>query len=366
MTFVRVRGFKIFSDRHGKPRCYHRATGQPVDLHAFPIGSAEFLAECARIAALSTRGVEARPGTLGLLITRYRSHAAFQDLAPRTRADYQKIFDYLRPIVDTPLSRFNAPLIVKIRDKASEKHGRRFANYVKTVLSLVFGWGVERGHLSSNPAASIRALKRAKGAPEANRPWSDAERDAVWQALPLHMLPVVALMMCTGLDPQDAVALPRSAIKDGMIDTTRGKTGQPVWLPLPGPVRDAIAAAPPHDAITVCASSHGRPWTGGGFRASWRPIRQRLEAEGAVQPGLTLKGLRHTVATMLRELGYDNRTIADFLGQKTEAMAAHYSRRADRSQKNTATMVKLSAEMDRRRTKTVKPAGKSVKPDASA
>jgi hypothetical protein len=27
MTHVRVKGFKIFKDRHGRMRCYHRATG---------------------------------------------------------------------------------------------------------------------------------------------------------------------------------------------------------------------------------------------------------------------------------------------------------------------------------------------------
>ena len=27
MTYVRVSGFKIFKDRHGKQRCYHRKTG---------------------------------------------------------------------------------------------------------------------------------------------------------------------------------------------------------------------------------------------------------------------------------------------------------------------------------------------------
>jgi len=49
-----------------------------------------------------------------------------------------------------------------------------------------------------------------------------------------------------------------------------------------------------------------------------------LEKEGAIAKGLTFHGLRHTVATELRELGFDTRTIADMLGQKTESMAVHY------------------------------------------
>ena len=89
-------------DRHGRRRCYHRKTGIAIDLVEYLKGSAEFMAECARIGAL-TKATEAKPGTLGLLIQRYRSHAAFLDLAPRTRADYQSVFDYLKPIADMPL-----------------------------------------------------------------------------------------------------------------------------------------------------------------------------------------------------------------------------------------------------------------------
>lgn len=187
MSRVRVKGFHIFTDRHGKRRCYHRATRVAVDLDANPIGSVGFIAECSRIAALAEAGQDPKPGTLGLLIRRYRAHSAFGDLAPRTRADYQRIFDYLAPIADTPLRRFDPPLVVRIRDKAADAKGRRFGTYTKTVLSLLFAWGVERGFLAANPANKIKAVKKPRDAPEANRPWRDHERDAVLAALPSHM-----------------------------------------------------------------------------------------------------------------------------------------------------------------------------------
>jgi hypothetical protein len=136
------------------------------------------------------------------------------------------------------------------------------------VLSLTFKWGVARGYVARNPAEKLQSIRRQKGAPEANRPWTDAERDAVAAALPLHMLVPVALMMFCGLDPQDALSLPRSAIRDGQIDSKRGKTDVPVWIPLPAPVKAALTAAPQHSAITVAANSWGQVWTGSGFRAS--------------------------------------------------------------------------------------------------
>jgi len=345
-------------------RCYHRATRTAVDLEKHPIGTAAFFAECTRITALADKGEAAKPGTLGMLIARYRAHSAFTELAPRTRADYERCFDYLDAIADTPLVKITSPLVVKIRDKASTKHGRRFANYLRTVLALTFSWGKERGYLKDNPAAGIKGIRRPKDAPQANRPWSDTEREAVQAALPAHMRLPIALMMYCGLDPQDALTLPRTAIVGGHLDTRRGKTGEGTSFPLPAPVLEALAEAPKHDAITLCATSHGKPWGGerkssrdpvSGFRASWRPIRQRLEREGLVQPGLTLKGLRHTVATILSEMGADERTIADVLGQKTTEMARHYSRRADKTAKLTAVVANFDAELNKRRTKTVKP-----------
>jgi hypothetical protein len=135
MTRISVKGFKIFHDRHGKLRCYHRATVAAVDLSKAPFGSAEFFAECARIAGLKNVQAAIRPGTLGMLITEYRKHEAFITLAERTRRDYQRIFDFLKPIENTPLAKFNRSLVVRIQDAAA-KRGRRFANYTKAVLSI--------------------------------------------------------------------------------------------------------------------------------------------------------------------------------------------------------------------------------------
>lgn len=253
MTIVRVKGFKIFRSRHDtKYYCYHRKTGERIDLQKAPIGSAEFMAECARISAITVK-TSPKPGTLGMLISAYRAHEAFRDLAPRTRSDYQIIFNYLKPIEDTPLVRFDRPLVVRIRDKASSK-GRKFANDVKARLSAVFGWGSERGYLVGNPASGIKDIRRQKGLPDANRPWSDEERHAVLSAVPLHMKSAIALMMFTGLGPKDALALPRSFYKDGDIATSRSKTGEPVYWPCPAELAEILAAAPKHDAITICAN----------------------------------------------------------------------------------------------------------------
>jgi integrase len=355
MTRITVRGFQIFVDRHGKMRCYHRKSRTAVDLGEAPLGSAEFFAECARIGAITKASTPLKPGSLGLLIAEYRASAEFVDREPRTRSDYQRCLDYLKPIATVPLIRFDRALIVRIRDKAAASHGRRFGNYVKAVLSILFSWAAERGYVEQNPAEKVRNIRRQKGAPEANRPWSDEERHAVLDASPGHMRPAIGLMMFTGLAPKDSLRLPRSRFQHNEIATRRSKTGEPVFWPAPAALIEILSAAPAHDALTLCANSRGRPWTESGFRASWRTLRTRLEGLGLIGPGLTLYGLRHTVAVILRESGADERTIADALGQKTIEMARHYAKGADLKRKMRGVVTDFDAEVNRRRTKTVKP-----------
>ena len=60
---------------------------------------------------------------------------------------------------------------------------------------------------------------------------------------------------------------------------------------------------------------------------------------------------------ILRELGYDDRTIADALGQSDPKMALHYAKGADLKPKMRGVVTRFDVELDKRKTKPVKPAG---------
>lgn len=352
MKRVGLKNLKIYKDRHGVLRCYHRKAGVAIDLKKYPLQSDEFLQEYVRITNNLHRSENPKSGCLGKLIAAYKKSTAFIELSPRTQKDYNRIFNYLEPLKDIDLARFTPPLCVKIRDKAAEKMGRKWGNYTKTVLSLLFSWAVEHGFMDNNPAFRIKQIKRPRNAPQANRPWSDQERENVLAALPKHMILPMMLMMFCGLDPKDVLTLPQSAIRDGMIDTKRAKTAVPVWIPLPEPVKKVLSYQPVGNGDQmVCLNSKGKNWTVNGFSASWRKIKMQLLAEHKVAEGLTLKGLRHTVATILAEMGYDDRTIADMLGQKTLAMAQHYSNRANRSKKLSKVVRQFEQEVNERHKK---------------
>lgn len=364
MTQVRVKGFKIFKDRHGKQRCYHRETGHKVDLTHAPIGSAEFFAECETIRAIAeAQRVKApKAGTLGGLIQSYFETEHYQNLAEATRRDYRKCADFLEPIRDTPIHVIDTPLIAGIHDKAAKKIGWRRANMVRTLLSEVFRYSIPKGLISANFAKDVIPKRRPRDRAYANRPWTIEERDTVLSKAKPHVRVALALMMNTGLDPSDALRLRKDQIDESTIWGVRGKTGEDVAIPVSPTLKAALDRMPSHDAETVLSNSRGESWTYNGFSTVWHRFKTALETEGLIKKGLTLKGLRHTVATTLREAGLDERRIADLLGQKTPSMARHYSRSANLADKNRETMATLEEE-NRRRAESVKPSHKSVKPD---
>jgi len=363
MTLVRVKGFKIFNDRHGKPRCYHRVTGHKIDLQKTPLGSAGFFVECARIAAIAeARKAQApKPGTLGGLIKAYFQTEHFGNLADATKRDYRKCADFLNPILDTPVSAITTPLVSGIHDKAAGKIGWRRANMLRTFLSQVFRYAIPKGLIDRDYAAGVIPKPRPKDRPYANRPWTVEECTVVLDRSAPHVRVAVALIMNTGLDPSDALKLTRHQIDGNTIWGVRGKTGHDVAIPIGPTLEKALDAAPAHDAVTILATSAGKPWTYNGFSTVWHRFKKKLEAEEAIEPGLTLKGLRHTVATTLREAGLEERQIADLLGQKTPSMARHYSRSANLAERNRITVETLEKE-NARRSKVVKPFKKAVKP----
>lgn len=363
MTHIRVKGFKIFIDRYGHMRCYHRETRHKIDLIKMPIGTAAFFAECAKISAIehAKEEIHARPGTLGNLMAHFAGHDHFANLSPATQRDYRWCSSYLKAIGYVPVHSLDTPMIAGIHDQASTKHGWRRGNYILTYLRQVFKYALPNGLIKNNPALGVIPKKRPKNAAYANRPWSIAEERIVLAAASPALRVALALMANTGLDPSDAIRLQRTTISGETVYGLRGKTQVKVAVPIGDRLRAALAAAPVHDATTILASTYGRPWTYDGLSSAFHRLKRKLEETNEIAPGLTMKGLRHTVATTLREAGVDDRRIADLLGQKTTSMAGHYSRSADLAAKNQNTIRTLD-KANEQRTEVVKPFPKAVKP----
>ena len=301
-----------------------------------------------------------KPGTLGGLNETYCREQHFVNLADRTKRDYRQCAAFLENILDTPAHRIDTPLVAAIHDKAAQKIGWRRANMLHTFLYEVFRFNIPEGQISVTFAETVIPKPRPADKARANRPWTVEELTKVLDVAPAQIRPVIALIANTGLDPSDALNLCRDKIEGGVIWALHGRVGNPSPLPITLRLQNVLDAIAKHNAITVLASTNGTPWTHNGFSTVWYRFRTKQVEAGLIPAGLTLKGLRHMVATILREAGKTPCEIADLLGQKTASMAVWYSRDGKLAQCNLKTMQTLDAKTERR-TKIVKPFHKSVK-----
>ena len=321
---VPVKGIKRFKDRHGKWRCYHRKTGRAIQAE---YGTAAFILEVEALDRL-VKSQEPLPGSLGAAIKAYLAWDHFKGLAEATQAGYRRYLKFLDPMADMPLKAIEAPFLAEMRDMLARERGQRQANYVLSVIHNVFEFAIEKGWTKNNPVPHVKRAKRPKGKRKANRPWTLEERRTVLEEAPWQLKVPLALAMFTGLRKRDCLTLPKSAIRHGVIHLDTSKTGEEVDIPVHPGLRLVLDAAPDHDAPTVAATTNGTPWTESGFNSVWDRFKDKLEAEGKIGSHLTIHGLRHTVGDMLAESEASLDDIRRALGQKTLAMAQHYSERA--------------------------------------
>ena len=345
MTVVRVKGLKRYRVK-GRWYAYHRKTGIRLNSE---FGTGDFFTELAEIER-KLKSEQTLPGTLGLLLSAYRGSPVYANLAASTRRSYARIMNLVKPLQHMPLVELTPPFIAGLRDRIAKNHGRRQANYVMAVMSVACQYGREQGLLRDNPVRGVKRVKRPHDAAKANRPWTEEERRTVLAEVPYQLRVPVALAMFTGLRKGDVLSLTKSAIKDGQIWRRTSKTGQEISIPIHPDLADLLASAPRHDAVTIAATTNGTPWTESGFNSTFIKAIAKLRRSGRVGPGLTFHGLRHTVGTLLIETGCDIDTVRRWLGQKTLAMAIHYSETADTSKRMISVMKKFDPLGSKKRT----------------
>jgi integrase len=303
---------------------YDRISGERIEAE---FGTPAFLAEL----DLKRNGRHKKEdGSLGALIRAYRASPEFKSLAPRTRADYGKVLDHLKPSENIPAKIITTKWLIALRDKTALKHGRKFTNYVKVVLSIVFNWGIPRGYCTANPAQHVPEIPRPKNARVVNRAWTDRELEIVMEASPRAVRRAIALGAYAGFREGDALVVPWTAYDGQEIEWRQGKTGEPVKLPVHKKLK-AILAERKDEGLLVVLNTYGVPYTGSGFRAVFFKIVRKLVDEGKVAKGLTFHGLRHTLGKNLADAGADRDTIKAVMRHLTDAASKVYTRDADQA-----------------------------------
>jgi len=298
--------------------------------------------------------------TFNALFLAYRAAPEFLELRDRTRSDYNLVIEWLRTHLAFEEVRSLEPRhVYALRDEAFATRKRRFANYVVQVLRLVLRWGKERGFVERNVAEGIKSLRRPPG-PRANRPWTDAEREAVLSAAPNELRLVIALGMYAGLREADACSIPRQAYDGERIQIVAAKNREHLVIRVHYKLREVVNDAAllrsrkqeqkrkrygylTASPETLAVTSRGRSWTPSGFRASFFKLIRRLQLEGKVEAGLTFHGLRHTLGKLVMEAGGAKEDIGLILGDRSMAMATYYSREHDKIGRTDAVVRQLEA-----------------------
>jgi integrase len=268
-----------------------------------------------------------RPDVFGSLLTAYLGSPEYLRLAASTKRQWRLWADRAREeFGGAKLHAFSDPRmrgdIMAWRDRWAASP--RSADYAMQVLSRVLSWGLERGWITTNPAAGVSTLYRAD---RSEVVWTDEEIEAVAAEMLPHAARAFRLAALTGIPRGDLVALQWADVGETFIGGRRGKTKVERVIPIFDETR-ALLSEFPRKGVTVVTNAHGKPYTPRGFANAVETAR---EAAG-VATGKTLHDLRGTAATKLMRAGFDDREIDEIMswepGKSARIRRRYISRKA--------------------------------------
>ena len=270
-------------------------------------------------------------GTLQSLFDAYQRSQKFLGRSERTRADYIKQIKIIETeFGDFPIKALTARetrgVFMDWRDRLALKSLRQ-ADYSWMVLALILAWAKDRGQITLNPCE--RGGRLYDGT-RVDFVWSIEDEAAFLKHAPAHLHLPLLLALWTGQRQGDLLRLPWSSYDGTHIRLRQSKTGARVMIPVGAPLRAALdATAKTKRSTLILVGARGRPWTSGGFRASWGEACRKA---GIVD--LTFNDLRGTAVTRLALGGCSEAEIATITGHSLRdvhsILDAHYLHRDQR------------------------------------
>ena len=166
-------------DHRGNPRLYVRRYGRRIRLRVsrhspdFLKAYQNALATLDELAAPTTAPKESRKtavrGSLGWLAAVYFGSDEFLALPPKSQSTRRGVVEEClrEPVKDgskdlmanCPLSYFTPAKVKRLRDLKRAKGLPGAANNRRKHISAMFGWAVEEGHVTANPARDVRRVR---------------------------------------------------------------------------------------------------------------------------------------------------------------------------------------------------------------
>ena len=335
---IKIRGVKSYRS-NGKTYYYHRKSGTRIREKYGTFRFAQKVEELNHIH--EPEKFHSLPGTWGFLVEKYRGSEEFKSLAPRTKSDYQHVFNFLHTMRLAPISGITPASLERLKNHTFKKRKRDFTNKLLSVLSLTFNFGIRNDICSQNPVEKIRRIPREKHKAPANRPWTAEEITTVLRnAQTPELAAGIGLSAYTALRSGDVLTLKWSDYQDGLIQCQQSKTGGFVWVPVIDELRKILDSMN-RSSSWIVLNTHGKPYTSSGFQTQFQKLKRSLLARGEITEGLTIHGLRVTVATRLAEAGCTINEIRAVTGHSANASVERYVRTVDQKRQAQRAMRKL-------------------------
>jgi integrase len=326
------------TSRHGKPVWYVRIGKGPRIRLRSEFGTPDFHAEYQAAVTSQPRPKKgaAALGSLEWLIARYRETVDWSILSPATRRQRENIFKHVVASAGAqPYAKITEATIVSGRERraATPAQARNFLDAMRGL----FRWALEAGHIRTDPTANVKNLKRKKG--PGFRMWTEDEMAAYEGRWPIGTRQRVWLdvLAYTGLRRGDVVRIGRQHVRNGVVTLKTEKGGFTVTVTLPIlPVLAATLDAGPRGDLSFIVGERGEPLTKESFGNAFKKACRAAGVPGSAH------GVRKIAATRAAENGPTVAELEAIFGWHGGAMAAHYTREANRVRLAREAMHKLA------------------------
>jgi integrase len=254
-----------------------------------------------------------------------------------------KLFAYLGPRAEQPLSEITQADLVGFRNSLAKRLSARTVNHDLSGLKMIFRAARRDGYLADDPALFIEAV-RGSGT-NSRRPFTVPELQALLSVADFEWRSLVKIGLYTGGRLGDVAALRWTNIdlqREELRFVAR-KTGKTAVIPLIGALRAHIDSLPagddphaflhPRAAKTVqnksrCAAlsqDFGELLVQAGLREPTQYKGGNGHNDRRNLNALTFHSLRHTAVSLLKDAGIPQATVQELVGHTSAQVSALYT-----------------------------------------